>query len=239
MAHYRDEGVVLRTYPLGEADRIVVFASRDNGKVRAVAKGVRRTKSRLGGRLEPLSRVSMLLWRGRNLDTVSQVEVVDAFSALRSNLVKISAASQMAEAMDRLCQQGRSHTELYEMFVRALSTLRSTDSPLVVPAFFLKALAADGVGPVLEGCVRCGSEGPLKWFDPGEGGVLCARCRRGSSVSQDSIQVMQKILSGGLASVLSSPWPESVVSEVRHLATVALEHHVEARMLSVSLADRV
>ncbi len=237
VAHYRDQGVVLRTYRLGEADRIVVFATRDHGKVRAVAKGVRRTRSRIGARLEPLSYVSLLLWKGRNLDTVTQVEVLDSFGPLREDLGKLSAASAIAEVADRIFQEGAVYTEMYVMLLRALSTLSTCDSPMVVPAFFLKALAADGVGLVMDVCAGCGSAPPLAAFDPAEGGALCRSCRRGAAISEEARGVMERIVSGGLAGVLAEKIPTGVVGEVRHLATEAMEHHLEARLRSIQLVE--
>ena len=102
MALYRDVGVVLRTMRLGEADRIVTIVTPEHGKVRAVAKGVRKTKSRIGARVEPLSHVSLLCWRGRELDVVTQVEVLDSFRAIREDLDRLTPALTMLEIVDQL-----------------------------------------------------------------------------------------------------------------------------------------
>ena len=107
MALYRDTGVVLRTYKLGEADRIVVLMTRDHGKVRAVAKGVRKTKSRCGARLEPLSHVAVLMYHGRGeLDIVSQAESVDAFRPIREDLDRLGRSGGLLEAVDQLAREG-------------------------------------------------------------------------------------------------------------------------------------
>ena len=103
---FSDQGIVLRGYPFGEADRIVVLVSPNQGKVRAVAKGVRRTKSRFGGRLEPLTHVDLLLYQGRNLATVTQVSVIEPFPRLRLDLDAVMTAGAMAEAVGKVVVEG-------------------------------------------------------------------------------------------------------------------------------------
>ena len=118
MSLYRDTGVVLRTYKLGEADRIVVLMTAEHGKVRAVAKGVRKTKSRFGGRLEPLSHVSLLLYEGRELDMVTQAESIDHFRALRDDLGRLTRGIALLEAVDQLAQEREPNLRLYQMLRR-------------------------------------------------------------------------------------------------------------------------
>ena len=124
MALLRDEGIVLRTYKLGEADRIVVFMTRDNGKVRAVAKGVRKTASKFGSRLEPLSQVSLLLWRGRSeLDIINQVEVIARHQNIRGDLDRINAGLSMLEVVDQITQEAHVDTRTLDTLARALGVL--------------------------------------------------------------------------------------------------------------------
>jgi DNA repair protein RecO (recombination protein O) len=130
---YHDRGVVLRTYRLGEADKIVAILTRGHGKVRAVAKGVRKTKSRFGGRLEPASHVDLLLYEGRGeLDIVSQAETIDHFRPLRDDLDRLGRAVTMLEVADQLSLEREANAQLYGMLVGALRTLASQDAPLVV-----------------------------------------------------------------------------------------------------------
>ena len=116
---YRDVGIVLRTYKLGEADRIIVFLTQDHGKVRAVAKGVRKTRSKFGGRLEPLSHVEVQLHRGKDLDIVSQVESVDTTSPVFGNLDSMTEASSILEAVDQLVPDREPVPQMYRMVVGA------------------------------------------------------------------------------------------------------------------------
>ena len=129
MALYRDQGVVLRTIRLGEADRIVTFVTEGHGKVRAVAKGVRKTKSRFGGRLEPLTNVSVLFYEGRELDIVSQAETIDHFRPVRDDLDRLGRANALLEAVDQVAQEREPNARLYQMLVGALRALSAADSP--------------------------------------------------------------------------------------------------------------
>ena len=232
MSLYRDEGVVLRTMRLGEADRIVTLMTKGHGKVRAVAKGVRRTTSKFGGRLEPLSHVAMLCWQGRELDIVNQAEVTDAFRAVREDLARMAKAFTVLEVVDQLAQERHANPRLYDMLVGALRALEADDAALLVPAFCLKALALEGSAPVLDECVTCGARQDLVAFDLLEGGVLCRSCRRGRAVSPAALELVRRILGGGLASALAEP-DGPVVGEVTELATEAMEVHLDRRLRSL------
>lgn len=238
MSLFRDRGVVLRTYRLGEADRIVVLLTEHHGKVRAVAKGVRRTGSRFGARLEPLSHVALLLWQGRgDLDVVNQAEVEDHFRTVREDLDRVARGLSMLEVADQLAQERHPDPRLYEMLVGALRVLAdpSRDPALVAPAFFLKALVLEGAGPVLDGCAGCGEPADrveLVAFDLAEGGALCRRCRRGRPVSPAAFELLRRILGGALGPVLAGP-PPPCTDEVAALASEAMETHLDRRLRAV------
>lgn len=231
MALYRDEGVVVRTLRLGEADRIVTLVTPEHGKVRAVAKGVRKTKSRIGARLEPLGHVSALLWRGRELDIVTQVELVDSHRKLRSDYDRLAQAMTLLEIADQLALERHPMPELFTMLTRALSALEQTGSSLLVGAFCWKVLALEGVGPVVDCCARCGAPDPLVAFEPGEGGFLCRACRRGQAVSPETVALVRRVLGGDLARVLAEP-ATGAGAEMERLGTSALEHHLDRRLRS-------
>jgi DNA repair protein RecO (recombination protein O) len=229
---YRDAGVVLRTYKLGETDRIVVLMTEQHGKVRAVAKGVRKPKSKFAGRLEPLSHVSLQLFEGRNLHTITQAESIDHWRATREDLERLTAGIALVEAVDHLAQENQPNERLYQMLVGALRTIEARPAAALVPAFLLKLLAAEGVRPELDACVSCGDDGPFVAFDPDAGGVLCRTCRRGIAVSTPAIDMMRRILSGSLLAVLDEPI-SPVTHEVDVTATRFFEHHVERRLRAV------
>ena len=242
---YRDTGVVLRTYKLGEADRIVVFLTEDNGKVRAVAKGVRKTMSKFGARLEPMSHVRLLLYRGRTvdgsaLDIVSQAESVEPLAPMLANLDRASQGMAVLEAADQLALEREPNPQLYRMVVGVLRTIAAPGrpGPLVVPAFYLKLLAGEGLRPELDTCVRCGEDDvELVAFDLEEGGTLCRSCRSGGPISAAALDLMRAILGGRLNDALAAP-ESPATHEVGVLATRALEHHIERRLKSVAMFER-
>jgi DNA repair protein RecO (recombination protein O) len=240
MSLYRDLGVVLRTYKLGEADRIVVLLTAGHGKVRAVAKGVRRTKSRFGGRLEPLSHVQLLMYQGRELDIVTQAEVVEPWRPLHEDLARLANGMAMAEAAEQVAQEGEASGPLYRMLVGALRTLVERPGPLVVAGFYWKLLCLDGATPILSECARCGSSTPatrLVAFDIAEGGVLCRSCQRGQSLSLPALELLRMVVGGQLARALELP-ASPTTAEVASLATTSLEQHLERRLRSLRTLER-
>ena len=227
---------MLRTIRLGESDRIVTIVTEGRGKVRAVAKGVRKTKSRFGGRLEPLRHVSLQLYEGRSLDTITQAETIHHFRVVREDLDRLAQATSLLEVVDAVVQEGEEDPQLYRMLLGALCTLEASPSPLVVPAFFWKLLAHIGFRPILDECARCGAADELVAFDLEQGGVLCRACARGTRVTPEALALLRRILGGDLVAVLAEG-PSSAGYEVEHLATRAVEHHLERRMRSVGILD--
>jgi DNA repair protein RecO (recombination protein O) len=234
---YRDQGIVLRTWRLGESDRIVNLLTERHGKVRAVVKGVRKTKSRFGARLEPMVHVSVLFYEGRGeLDIVSQAEAVEVFRPVREDLRRLAKAASLLEATDQLCQERHANPRLFAMLLGGLRALSAHDAPLLVPAFFLKLLSSEGFHPLLEECAACGGRYGLVSFDLALGGVLCGACSgRGEPMSAAALDLVRRVLGGDLGGALSTPaGPE--VSEVERLAIRAMEHHLERRLRSLPVA---
>jgi DNA repair protein RecO (recombination protein O) len=211
---------------------------------------VRKTRSRFGARLEPMSHVRLLLYRSRAaiafshaggnasaLDIVSQAESVEPLSPMLASLDRASQGMAVLEAADQLALEREANPRLYEMLVGALRTLAARDAPLVVPGFLLKALALEGYRPQVESCGACGEAGPLVSWAMEEGGLRCAAHRQGPAVSRDAVLVLQHMLGGRLSAALDETRPP-VVSEVDHLVVRAFEHHVERRLRSVGTFDR-
>jgi len=233
---YRDQGVVLRSIKLGEADRIVTFMTEAHGKVRAVAKGIRKTGSKFGGRLEPATHVAFQCHRGRELDVVTQVETIDAHRALREHYGCLTHAVSMLEAVDQVALEREPDPALYRMLERALRTLAEQPSPAVSTAFFWKLLALEGLQPVVDRCTRCGGPGPFRAWDVGAGGVCCEACGLGGRpMVAGTAETIARIVGGGLAGVLADPPDDRVLAEVERLAIVSLEGHSERRLKSAAL----
>ncbi len=236
---YRDTGVVLRTYKLRESDRIVVFHTAENGKVRAVAKGVRKTKSKFGARLEPMSHVRLQLYRGRELDIVTQAESVEPLSPMLSSLDRASQGLAVIEAVDQLSLEREPNPQLYRMLVGVLRSIATTPSSLNVAAFYWKLLANEGVRPELDQCVRCGASEPdvqFVAFDLNEGGVLCRSCRSGQAISPGALDILREILGGQLVQALARD-ESPLTHEVSSMATRALEFHIERRLKAVAMFE--
>jgi DNA repair protein RecO (recombination protein O) len=236
---YRDTGVVLRTYKLRESDRIVVFHTAENGKVRAVAKGVRKTKSKFGARLEPMSHVRLQLYRGRELDIVTQAESVEPLAPMLSSLDRASQGLAVIEAVDQLSLEREPNPTLYRMLVGVLRTIASSPSPLNVAAFYWKLLANEGLRPELDQCVRCAEHEPdvaLVAFDLNEGGVLCRSCRSGQAISPGALDILREILGGQLVQALARD-ESPMTHEVSSMATRALEFHIERRLKAVAMFE--
>ena len=178
MPSYRDEAVVLRTHKLGEADRIVTMLSREHGKVRAVAKGVRRTSSKFGARLEPFMVADVQLFEGRNLDIVQEASTLGAYGAdIAADYDRYTAASAMVETADRLVDDEPAPNQ-YILLVGALRSLSRGEHGTrgTLDSYLLRALSLGGWAPALDACARCGADGPHRLFLAQLGGVLCTNC---------------------------------------------------------------
>lgn len=239
---YRDSGVVLRVTKLGEADRIVTLLTRRTGRVRAVAKGVRRTKSRFGGRLEPFSHVEMQLYAGRNLDIVTQAESLDSFgSVLAADYGKYTAATAIAETAERLTAEEREPSlRLYLLLVSALRALTDADRDpsLVLDSFLLRAMALAGWAPALSECARCSSPGPHAAFHIAAGGLLCQNCRSVGSArpAPATLELMAALADGEwrIANAAGSAHRR----EASGLVAALLQYHLERGLRSLPMVDR-
>ncbi|HEY8417441.1 MAG TPA: DNA repair protein RecO [Limnochordales bacterium] len=177
MGLYKAEGVVLRARNLGEADKIVTFFTHSRGKVEAVARGVRRPRSRLLGPTQLFTYGRYLFFEGKNLDTLSQGEIAESFRPLREDLDRMAYASYVAELVDRSTEAGDRHEGLFPLLVSVLRLLAASDQLALVARYFeLHLLAELGYRPQLGGCTRCGAL-QATVFSAEAGGLLCERCR--------------------------------------------------------------
>lgn len=242
---YRDSAVVLRVTKLGEADRIVTLLTRREGKVRAVAKGVRRTKSRFGSRLEPFSHVDLQLYAGRNLDIVTQAVTLDPFGpALAADYSRYTCATAIVETAERLTSEEREPTlRLYLLVVSALRALSETgrDPSLVLDAFLLRAMALAGWAPALTECARCGSPGPHSAFHIASGGLLCPLCRQAGAMgaarpAPATIELMAALARGDW--LIADNTVGAARREASGLVAALLQWHLERALRSLGMVDR-
>ena len=239
---YRDEGVVLRTQKLGEADRIVTVLTRRHGKVRAVAKGVRRTKSKFGARLEPFSHVDLQLYTGRNLDIVSQAESIRSYGAgIAADYPAYTAGTAVLETADRLTAEEKEPSlRLFLLVIGALRALDERAHPcgLVLDAFLLRAMSVAGWEPALSECARCGEDGPHRHFSVPAGGTVCPTCRPTGSAMPNPVTIQL------LDALLTGDWERAEASQAANrregsgLVAALLQWHLERGLRSLSLVDR-
>lgn len=238
MAIVHDQGIVLRSYPFGEADRIVVILSPNNGKIRTVAKGVRKTKSRFGGRLEPFTHVDLVLHEGRNLYTITQVAVLEPFPRLRNDLDAVIVAGSMVEAADAVAQEDEASIRLFLLLQRGLKTLEAGErSPDLITSYLLKLAEIVGVAPSLLQCASCGRVGGLDRFSFGGGGSVCDRCRVDGAVRlREGVTAYLAALAG--SELMSLPPVDAALSsEAKGIARRFVEYHLDRKLTSLAVME--
>ncbi|OMH26026.1 DNA repair protein RecO [Tersicoccus phoenicis] len=240
---YRDHGVILRTHKLGEADRIIVLLTRRHGQVRAVAKGVRRTSSKFGARLEPFMVADLQLVTGRNLDIVSQAESVASYGQpIVADYGKYTAAAAICETAERLSDiDTESASSQYGLLLGALHALAAgTHSPqTVLDSYLLRALADAGWAPSFTDCARCGAPGLHRAFSVPVGGVVCPVCRPPGSASPDpgTLALLAALLAGDWAGTVDADPGQR--NEASGLVAAFAQYHLERSVRSLKHIERV
>lgn len=240
---YRAEAVVLRTFKLGEADRIIVLLTREHGQVRAVAKGVRRTTSKFGARLEPFMTVDLQLVSGRTLDVVTQAQTRGAYGqGIAADYSRYTAAAAIAETAEKLTDTDSDAAGAqYALVIGALSALSRGLHPadLILDSYLLRALATAGWAPSFTDCARCGAPGPQAAFSAALGGAVCAACRPPGSASPSSSAMTL------LGALLSGDWDVADASEdparreSAGLVAAYVQWHLERAVKSLKHVERV
>lgn len=243
MPLYRDEAIVLRTHKLGEADRIITLLTRQHGRVRAVAKGVRRTTSKFGARLEPFTHVDLQLAEGRNLDTITQAETLTLFHArIGQDYERYTAGTAMLETAERLATEEREPAvQQFLLLVGGLRALTAGDgrgAGQVLDSYLLRSLSVAGYAPSFAHCARCGLEGPHRWFNASMGGMLCTTCRVPGSASPaaETIALLGALLAGDWPAVAASD--ERTRREASGVVAAYLAWHLERGLRSLAYVER-
>jgi DNA repair protein RecO (recombination protein O) len=239
---YRDEAIVLRTHKLGEADRIITLLTRHHGRVRAVARGVRRTSSRWGSRLEPFTHVDLMIADGRTLDVITQAETLMPFSAeLGGDYERYTAGTAMLETAERLVVEDKEPAlQQFLLLVGGLRAMAGKELPAgqVLDSFLLRSLSVAGYAPSFDHCTRCGDAGPHRYLNPAAGGVLCVDCRLPGSASPAAETVIV------LGALLTGDWEVVRAAEPRHLKEASgvvaayLSWHLERGLRSLAYVER-
>lgn len=231
-----DQGIVLRGFSFGEADRIIVLITPNHGKLRAVAKGVRKTKSRFGARLEPLTHVDLVLFKGRNLDTITSVSVVEPFPHLRLDLDAVLMAGAMASAVDRAAVEDEPALRLFLLLQRGLSALeQGVRGHDLMTAFLLKLAGVLGLSPALDNCAGCGGSGEMERFSVSGGGMVCGDCAISGAVRlRTGLDRHLSHLAGTRLADLPGDGPLS--SDAAGLTRRFMEYHLETPLSSLPVS---
>ena len=228
---------MLRSLRYGEADRILHLYTAARGRVGAIAKGVRRSRSRFGGRLEPFFRLHIELHEGRSdLLTVTGAQTIDGHAALRTSAAALDGASRSCDAVARLFETEDPHVEVYNLLCRRLALLDEAarggsccDPRAGEVAFRLKLMHAAGLAPQLAACASCGEHEHLVGFSGAAGGVVCASCEAGSiPFNREACELMVAALGAPLREA-----PEGgrdVLGQVEGAIATTLEHHAHVRL---------
>ena len=222
MPLYKEQGIILRTMRLGEADRIVSVFTQGSGKVRAVAKGVRKTKSKFGGRLEPFTHVDLLLYKGRELDIVTSCETLTSFRQIREDYVRFAAGEAILEATDRVVEERERNVRQFMLLLGALRALVDGQDPApIVDAYLLRTASLAGFRPHLRACASCGRPGPHQRFSVAQGGLVCDTCRTATAVRVGEATVPY------LTHLLEQEWSSETTEDARREASGLVRAYVE------------
>lgn len=243
---YRDRALVVRHHDLGEADRIIVLLTRDHGIVRAVAKGVRRSRSRFGSRMSPFVDVDVQIHPGRGLHTVTGADTVATWAApIVADYARYTCACAALEAAERLIsEEAAPNPALWELTRATLARLADPDADpgLALTAHLLRAMAAAGWDPSLFDCAQCGRAGPHHAFSPAAGGAVCVRCRPPGAATPPTevLRLMWWLRHGDAAAVAAAaarPGFGQLAAAARGLAAAHLQYHIGRRVGALALVE--
>jgi len=242
----RAEVVVLRHSNWGEADRLLVVFSRDAGKLRTVAKGIRKMRSRKAGHLEPFTRVKVMLARGRDFWIVTQAETVDAYLPIRDDLVRTAYAATVIELLDRFTYDEGENRALYQLLVETLERISTLPDPFAAVRYYeIRLLDLMGFRPELSFCLRCENEikPEDQYFDALHGGVLCPRCGVGVAtarpVSMSTLKYLRHYQRSTFREASRVEMPAAVRHEMESLLNHYLTYLLERRLNSPAFLQEV
>ncbi len=243
---FRVESVVLRHSDWGEADRLLWLFTREMGKVRAIAKGVRKLRSRKAGHLEPFTRVNLLLARGRDMLIVTQAETLDAYLHLSDDLLRVTYASYVVELLDRFTYEEGENSAIFRLLVDTLSRLAvGTWDDLAVRYFEVRLLDLVGFRPQLFNCLECGDEivAQDQYFSAERGGVLCPRCGRrvleSKAVTTDVLRYLRHFQRSRWDQVANAPFSSALNREIEDLMHYYLTYLLERGLNTPAFLRRI
>jgi DNA repair protein RecO (recombination protein O) len=241
----RIEAVVLRHSDMGEADRLLWLYTLEMGAVRAIAKGVRKPRSRKAGHLEPFTRVSLLLARGRDLYIITQAEAIDTYQVVREDLISMGYASYVIELLYRFTYEEVENRSLYRLLTDTLTRLNTEDNPAFPVRYYeIRILDLVGFRPQLFNCINCGEDiqPEDQFFSAKDGGVLCPKCGRGVQgvrpISMDALKIMRHFQRSSYRDAKHTRLRAKIDRELENLMVYYLTYLLERKLNTPSFLRR-
>jgi DNA repair protein RecO (recombination protein O) len=241
----QSEAIVLRSYPLRESDLLVTFFTRQEGKVRGVARAAKRSKKRFGGALEPLTYVR-LYWEDRERSELARVDSCEVLDSPLSDEVDYARAvglGHLAEVMDELLPDREVSDSIFRLAVAVLARLRAGAVWMPVTYFDLWIARLTGLLPDLSACMVCGEvlNGNKAYFHPLSDGLMCAADKRmaSSEMSRESLALAVEMFRSPVADLAGAPWPKQRGADLRRYLVVLMERHIEKKLVTASMLERV
>lgn len=237
MGIYKAEGIVCSSTKLNEADRIV-HVYTDNGLIKGVAKGIRKTKSKFGGRLEPLSHVALVLYKGKALDTITQADLIDPFAKLKSDFRKLGFSLAIADFIQRITEHESHPGEMFNLFKKALEKICiSENTEEIYLLFCLKALQITGYNIEFRSCVNCGTSEKLVSFSSIQGGMICSGCTNEELASAENKAAADVLssLTRGSSNTSSRKGLHAAIKLLNNF----IKYHIDISLRSLRFIDRI
>lgn len=245
---YKTKGIVLKSIDLNEADKIITIFSKDSGKISAIAKGIRKTGSKFGARLEPFTYVDLFIHKGRSLDIITQAEIISPFLKIKADFDKITYGLAILDLIDKVSQEGEVNRNLFTLFISALETLDLLDKnvELFYVAFQLKLMAVSGYLPRFSSCVSCHTK-----FDDLEnlrfsfegGGIICLDCGLADSfaysISKNAFCVLGELTKANREKIIQSQISDETLKEISSLMKKYVNYHLGFRVKSFEYMEKI
>lgn len=240
---HNTQGIIIKRTNLGEADRILTIFTERFGKIKAIAKGVRKRKSRLAGYLEPYMLIDLQVHEGKTFYIITGAGIVNGYPILRSDLKRLSEVYYAAELLNEITKEDESHQNIFDLFVEMLNILEKSYDPLILKYFELKLIEFSGFKPELYNCVHCKKRlcpGQNYW-DLTEGGVTCADCqsktKHGKSISDDAIKLLRLIETSDFGHLRQIKAAEKIKIELGRILSNYIENILEKKLKSTSFLE--
>lgn len=245
---FKTEGIVLKSIKLNEADKIVTIYSCDHGKIRGIARGVRKTKSQFGSSMENLTIVKVLLYKGKSINTISQSEIINSFFSQTKDLFRYGLAIQCVEIIDKLTVDEDPNIKVYHLLKNFLLLFKDEQNPtLLVESFKWKLISFLGYKPELKRCVYCQNLFDKKnnyFFDIAKGGISCIKClgKKGYyqiKVTNYQLKLLQRILDADLKRIHNKRIDQSILAELGKITDIYLIFHLEIENQSKNFLNKI